>query len=88
VTPDDLVERVAHIIAEAEYGIGTWATLGGHDRAKFMGRAAAIVNLCRTHRFIALEEAAKVAIEYQHPPMALYPHSTGIAAAIRAMIRD
>ena len=34
---------------------------------------------------LALEEAAKVASDYQHPNMALFNHQTGIAAAIRAL---
>lgn len=34
---------------------------------------------------LALEEAAKVASDYQHPNMALFNHQTGIAAAISAL---
>jgi len=75
MTREELREKVASVVA---YGDGLSPVLDHHRRT-----ADAAIALIRAE---TLEEAAKVAADYQHPNMALYNHQTGISAAILALI--
>ena len=70
---DDLVERVARAIAEAQFGAGVWSKMTEPERNTYLPLAEAAIRL-------VLEEAALKVGEL--------PYSTEACAVIRSMMPE